>query len=139
MTETNKRPFPPRLTVAEMLTTAMHKTRKSNKRLAADLGLGSPEDVAKLRNGRLRMDFENILLFEIVLGLERTHLVIVALAEYYPELWAGLAVVGMSPVTINERLLLRMVREVTGYRDPGFTLSTSSESDFALDTHPQKD
>lgn len=105
-------------TFAEYIAFQIDNSDKKQKEIARELEYDNPNIITMFKKGITKVPINKIPKFADVLGVDRVHLLRLALLEYSPDLWDTLQQIVGNTVTANELEIVELVRSVVGNSDP---------------------
>jgi hypothetical protein len=119
-------------TIAHYLNHLIDISGLTHKKIALALGYEKAPIVSMFKMGLTKVPLDKVPALAKVLGLDPKHLMIMALKEYQPEVWATIQDTLGYVVTDHEYDLIQEVRKATDSKDPEFTKSQLAKVRAAL-------
>lgn len=103
---------------ADYIAHQVDMSDKTQKEMALRLGYDNPNIISMFKKGLTKVPIPKVPIFADILGIDRVHLLRLAMLEYAPDLWETFQSVIGKTVTSNELEIIEIVRSVVGDDDP---------------------
>lgn len=115
-----KKTYSKSTSLAEYIAHQIEISDMSQREIAAALGYENANVISLFKKGLTKVPIPKVPALADALGLDRLHLLRLAMTEYAPETWAAIQEVldRREKVTDNEYEIIEVIREVVGGTDP---------------------
>lgn len=104
--------------VADLITERQLDLDLTNQDIANRIGYANPNVISMIKKGRTKLPIDKVVLMADALGVDRAHMMRMALNEYMPDTYKAIVKCIGDPITKNERVLLEVWRDATDNNDP---------------------
>lgn len=108
---------------AELLASAINASNLTQREIASQVGFNKPNIISMMKNGDARVPINRIPALARILDLDPKDFLLVAMAEYHPEVHQALIQEFGLPLTETELKIVRMLREAKVQDDPNVEAS----------------
>ena len=98
--------------VAEFLAWAIHRSGKTQRQVAVEVGYPKPNVVSMMKTGETKIPIDKVPDFAQALDVDTAFFLRMVLEEYYPEIYAVISASLGTPLSANERAMLHCYRSV---------------------------
>ena len=106
-------------TVAALVTELLAASGKTQRQVAAEVGLESPSLIKMLKDGTAKLPVNLVASLAKALNADPAHLLRVTMLEYMPDVWAAVTQnLGIMALTVNELDAVRQFRLASNDKNP---------------------